>query len=170
MHRATTEPFDGERGLTVVELMVTMLVLGIIAAAAFAVLFRAFDTTNIVTSRRDVLGDGQFALDQMTKHIRQAESIDTAVSDADTIEMETYVNGEAKTIVWRVIGSSAPYELQLSTDGGTNYHTVLAYLASTDLLTYTSHDGVLDQVTIALALGTDTSTVEITSDVNMRNV
>lgn len=147
-----------------------MLVMGMIVSAAFSLLFRAYETTGIVESRRDMLGEGQFALDQMTKHIRQAESIDQVVSGAGTIDMETYVNGTATSVVWRATGASAPYRLELSTDGGTNFRTVVNDLRSTSLFTYTSHDGTLDQVTVVLSLGTDSATVDISSDISMRNV
>ena len=172
MQRATTSPsrWGDERGLTVTELMVTMAVMLLIVSAALAMMVRAMGTTGIVENRRDVLGDGQVALDQMVKQIRQAESVDQAVSDVDTLDMETYINGTATSVVWRATGSAAPFALEISTDGGTNFRTVASSLKSPSVFTYTSHDGLLDQVTINLQLGTKTSEVTITSDVSMRNV
>jgi hypothetical protein len=35
--------------------------------------------------------------------------------------------------------------------------------------TYTSHGGIVDQVTVSLSLGTTTSTVLIATDVQLRN-
>jgi len=153
----------------VTELLVTMAVMLLIVSAALAMMVRAMKTSGIVENRRDVLGEGQVALDQMVKQIRQAESLDEAVSDADTLDMETYINGTAKSVVWKATGSVAPYALELSIDGGTSFRTVASSLKSPNVFTYTSHDGLLDQVTVSLQLGTETSDVTITSDVSIRN-
>jgi hypothetical protein len=48
---------------------------------------------------------------------------------------------------------------------------VLQTLTDPNIFLYQTHDGVLDQVTITLSLGTKTTTVSpLTSDVEMRNV
>jgi prepilin-type N-terminal cleavage/methylation domain-containing protein len=159
-----------ERGLTFVELMVTLSVMGVITTAALAVFFRAFADTGIVENRRDVLGDGQIALEQMTKQLRQAESVDEINSSASTVTFSSYINGTPKDIVWRTTGGSSPYTLQVSTEGSAGpFRDVLSTLASNAVFTYTEHDGVLDQVTIDLRLGTKTATVAIATDVQLRN-
>lgn len=159
---------EDERGFTVVELMATMAVMGVIVAATLGVAYRALTDTGIVQNRRDVLGDGQLALTQLTKQLRQAESVNQLTSTTSLVEFNGYINGTAHKIAWRALGSAAPYQLQTRRDDGA-WWTVAKSLASADVFTYTTHDTVLDQVTIQLSLGTKTSTVTITSDVNMRN-
>ena len=66
-------------------------------------------------------------------------------------------------------GSFAPYTLEESRDGGAMYGSILPYLTSPSIFTYTSHGGIEDQVTITLSLGTTTSTVVVSSDVHLRN-
>ena len=66
---------NGETGFTLVELVVTMAVMSIVATAMMAVAIRSFTTTNTITNRRDVLTDGRIAIDQMTKQLRQGESV-----------------------------------------------------------------------------------------------
>jgi len=83
--RATTSRRDGQSGFTLVELLVTMLVMGVVATAVMAVAMRTFTTTATITNRRDVLADGRTALDRLSKELRQGESIDQTVSDASTI-------------------------------------------------------------------------------------
>ena len=158
-----------ERGFTLVELMVTMLVMGIVAGAVTSVAVNAFKTTSTITNRRDVFSDGRIALDRMSKQLRQGESIAQASSTASTVTFDTYIDGVAKTVVWRVNGSAAPFELLESRDGGSNFNTVVSSLGSNSVFTYTTHGGVLDQVTIALTLVTDTTEVELTTDVHLRN-
>ena len=83
--RRRTRPADGEAGFTLVELVVTMAVMSIVATAMMAVAMRSFTTTSTITNRRDVLVDGRVAIDQMTKQLRQGESVDLTASDASTL-------------------------------------------------------------------------------------
>jgi hypothetical protein len=145
-----------------------MSVMSIVATAVMTVSIQTVRTTNTVTDRRDVFNDGRFALDQLSTQIRQGESIDTT-SDAQTLRLSGYVDGTAKTIVWRATGTTAPYSLEHSTNGGTSYVTLLSALASKDIFTYTAHDGVNDQVTVAMELVTSTSSVDLTTDIYLRN-
>jgi prepilin-type N-terminal cleavage/methylation domain-containing protein len=168
VRRATPSPHSDQGGFTLVELLVTMLVMGIVSSTVMAVAMRAFTTTATVTNRGNVLSDGRFALDQLSKELRQAESVD-ATSTSSMIKFLSYQNGVSKTYVWRVTGTAIPYSLQVSRNGGSTYTTVLGELTSTSAFTYTSHGGLIDQVTISLSLGTKTSTVALSSDVQLRN-
>ena len=116
-------------------------------------------TTINVTDRRDVYDDARFALDQMTKDLRQGESVG-GTSDADSISVETHrsFDGDAISVVWRATGSAAPYTLQRSDDGGTRTSTCSTRSRPNQIFTYTDHDGVTDQVTISLDLETRTDT------------
>jgi len=168
VRRAIRSRCEDERGFTLVEILVAMLVMSVIATAVMSVAMRTMQTTITVADRRDVFADGRFALDQISKELRQAESIDLT-SDADTVSGPTYLDGDDIDVVWRASGTSAPFTLERSQDGGATFATVLSSLASKDLFTYTYHEGVLDQVTIDLDVTTRTSTVELTTDVYLRN-
>ena len=167
--------YRGERGFTLVEVMVTLAVMAIVVSAAFTVLFRAYDDTGIIDNRRDVHGAGQTSIERMVKQIRQATVI-YDYPDADfagggdprKVDMQTFLGGSPHRVVWQVVGTAAPYALQTQTDGGA-FVTVLQSLASPDIFAYTERDNVLDQITITLPLGTKTTTATITSDVQMRN-
>jgi prepilin-type N-terminal cleavage/methylation domain-containing protein len=168
--RATTSPGDGEQGFTLAELLVTMLVMGVVATAVMSVALRTFTTTATVTNRRDVLADGRNALDRLSKQLRQAESIDQGGTSASMITFSSYINGTPATIVWQVTGTSAPYTLTESTTGGANPVPVVTALGDSDVFTYTPSGSVLAQVTIRLPLETSTTTIEMTTDVQLRNV
>jgi prepilin-type N-terminal cleavage/methylation domain-containing protein len=173
---------DGETGFTLVELVVTMAVMSIVATAMMAVAMRSFTTTNTITNRRDVLADGRIAIDQMTKQLRQAESVDLTASNAYTLKFSGYIDGTQTTIEWRVTGTGAPYTLEQSRDAGAatpHFAPLVSPIlckASTDAgcsadpFTLVQHAGVVDQVTIDLTFQTDTSTVDLVSDVQLRNV
>ena len=167
MRRAITSPSEGEAGFTLVEILITAAVMSIVATAIMGFAMRVFTSTATIVERRDVFAEGRIALDRLSKQIRQGESVTT--STASQIEFESYLDGDPTTIAWRVTGSAAPYKLQESRDGGSTYVTVATSLTSNNVFTYTTHAGVTDQVTINMSLGTDTSTVDLTSDVYLRN-
>jgi len=166
--RSRSRRRDGEAGFTLVELLVTMAVMSIVATAVMGVAINILGTTVNVTDRRDVLNDGQYALDQLTKDLRQAESID-ATSTSSLVKAPTYRDGSSITVVWRATGSTAPFTLERSADGGSTFIPVLKALASKSVFTYTTHDDVKDQVTINISLETRTETVPFTTDVLLRN-
>jgi prepilin-type N-terminal cleavage/methylation domain-containing protein len=168
----------GEAGFTLVELMVTMAVMSIVATSVMSVAFRLFTTTNTVMNRRDVLTDGRQAIDQMSKQLRQGEAVDEANSSASQLTLSTYIDGTATTVVWRVTGAKAPYTLEQSRDGGATFAPLVSPLlcktksdagCTADPFTYTSHGGIVDQVTIDLTFQTDTSAIDLISDVDLRN-
>jgi prepilin-type N-terminal cleavage/methylation domain-containing protein len=166
--RVTTSRDKGEAGFTLVELLVTMMVMGIIASSVMMVALRTFTTTATITDRRDVFADGRVALDQLSKQLRQGESIDQAASTASSITFSSYIDGAPETIIWRVTGTAAPYSLEQSRDG-IHFAPVVSSLTNNTPFTYTSHGGIVDQVTVSLSLGTTTSTVLIATDVQLRN-
>ena len=166
--RAITSRSDDERGFTLVEVLVTMVILGVLTAAALALLFRAYTDTGIVESRRDVLGDARIALEQLSKQIRQATVVHTQTSTQ--LDIETYLDGANHRVVWSASSGACPCTLSRTVDGGSPA-VILETLQDTDVFAYTTLDGVLHQVTLKLAVGTKpTTTVEITSDVETRNL
>jgi prepilin-type N-terminal cleavage/methylation domain-containing protein len=167
--RATTSRLDGKAGFTLVELAVTMMVMGVVATAVMAVAMRTFTTTSTITNRRDVFADGRIALDRLSKQLRQGESIDQSSSSASSITFSGYIDGAPATIVWQVTGSSAPYSLEESTLGGANSVPVVSSLSDDNVFTYTTHGTVIDQVTVRLSLQTSTTTVVFSTEVQLRN-
>jgi hypothetical protein len=157
-----------------------MAVMSIVATAMMAVALRSFTTTATITNRRDVLADGRIAIDQMSKQLRQAESVDVGASSESTITFDTYIDGTAATVVWRVTGAAAPYTLEQSRDGGAYFAPLVSPLLCKTTadpgcslhppFTQISHGGVVDQVTIDLTFQTATSSVNLISDVQLRNV
>jgi prepilin-type N-terminal cleavage/methylation domain-containing protein len=173
--RATTSRADAEAGFTLAELLVTMLVMGIVASSVMMVALRTFTTTSTVTNRRDVLADGRTALDRLSKQLRQGESIDSACPEAtdspawtSSISFSGYIDGSASDIVWQASGT-APYTLEESIGGG-NLVPVVTSLADDDLFQCATHSNLIDQVTVRLPLQTTTTSVELKTDVELRNV
>jgi len=164
--RATTS--RAETGFTLVELLVTMAVMSIVATAVMAVAMRTFSTTSTITNRRDVLADARIAMDRLTKQLRQGAQLDQQTPS--TVSFTGYIDGRLGTIEWTVTGTKAPYTLEYSTNGGANLVPVVTSLADSAIFTYTTHGSVVDQVTVRLPLQTSTTTVVMTTDVQLRNV
>jgi hypothetical protein len=107
-------------------------------------------------------------LDRMGKQLRQGEVVQPS-STASQVTFNTYVDEAPSTVVWRVEGTSAPYALQESRNGGTSFATVVSAVDSPNVFTYVQHEGVTDEVTITLPLVTDTSSLTLTTDIHLRN-
>ena len=171
-------PAEDESGFTLVELLVTMMVMGLVASSVMMVALRTFTTTATVTDRRDVLADGRTALDRLSKQLRQAESVDSTCPDsadvpstwASSITFSGYIDGSPATIAWMVTGTSAPYTLEESRIGGANPVPIVSSLSDDDVFQCTTHANLIDQVTIRLPLQTTTTTVALKTDVQLRNV
>jgi len=147
-----------------------MLVMGIVATAVMSVALRTFTTTATVTNRRDVLADGRNALDRLSKQLRQAESVDGGGTSSSMITFSSYINGTPATIVWQVTGTSAPYTLTESTTGGANPVPVVTALSDNDVFEYSPNGTVQAFVSIRLPLQTSTTTIEMNTDVQLRNL
>jgi prepilin-type N-terminal cleavage/methylation domain-containing protein len=160
---------QGEDGFTLIELMITAAIMSIVSTAVIAMAMRTVDTSATIVDRRDVLAEGRIALDRLGKQLRQAESVDTTTSTATRIEVETYIDGTPTSVVWRVSGSTAPFQLQESRNGGTTFTTVATSLSASNVFRYTTHAGLTDQVTVDISLATPTNGVHLTSDVYLRN-
>jgi hypothetical protein len=89
-----------------------MAVMSVVATAMMAVAFRSFTTTATITNRRDVLVDGRTAIDQMTKQLRQAESVDLAASSDSTITFQTYIDGTTATVIPSRIAAAVQDEVR----------------------------------------------------------
>ena len=172
MRRAITSLWRTKRhdegGFTLVELMVTMSVMCDRGDRGDGRIASDVRTTNTVTDRRDVFNDGRFAIDQLTTQIRQGESIDTT-SDAQTLRLSGYIDGTAKTIVWRTTGTTAPYTLEQSRRTAARPYVDAAELARRRRTSSrTPRTTASDQVTVDDAADDVDVDVDLTTDVHLQ--
>lgn len=152
-----------ERGFTIIEVGVTLLMMAVITAAFLTVFARVLTDTETVQARRDYLNDMRLAMEQMTKHIRQATAVDTM--QVDYIGMDTLIDGTPTQVNYRVVGTDLVKEV----DGGASV-PILSNLATSSIFTYTTVDGTLQEVDILFTVDTGRSTLDLRSEVEMRNL
>lgn len=154
--------------MTLVEVMISSIIL-LILVAAMLTFFNVIQRTNIRQEKRnEITGQMRLAIDNMTKEIRQA-SVIRITSSASVMDMDTYVNGTSKHVVWTATGTI----LTRSVDGGAA-RTFLEGLTSTNLFTYAP--GITDATDITIDLRArpvrftaDPAVVRLTSQVRLRN-
>lgn len=80
-----------KKGFTLVELILTILVMGIIAVVSAQVLMRGIDTYSLITSRKDALQRARMSMDRMTDELALVNSArltaigDTSISFTDAL-------------------------------------------------------------------------------------
>lgn len=162
-----------ERGFTVVELTVVAALLLLVTSSMLAVFASAQRSSAFAQERAHTLDAMRSTMSRMTKEIRQAEAIDPS-SDADTLQIDTYVLGTAKTIRFEAVGTQLR-----RVDVGAGSTTVLQEdLDSASIFTYTLPTGtspVGDATVITLSLNVQPerlpeTVVTLTSEVRLRNV
>ncbi len=105
-----------ESGFTLIELVITIVVVGIIAGVLFPVIYYGAESYRQQVARTELMSRGRLALERMSREIRQAvpnttRTGTTAVAD-DTLEFGTAVF-VSKYVA--ISGGSAPFTLQDNT-------------------------------------------------------
>jgi prepilin-type N-terminal cleavage/methylation domain-containing protein len=156
---------DREDGVTLVELLVTMAVMAIVVTAVMSIWLRGQTETQTVFNRRNDLNDMRFAMQLMTKELRQADHVYS--NTPSTIDVDTYING----VKHRVAFSASGTRLTRQVDSGT-LDTLVTNLSNTSLFTYDPVGGTLHQITILMEVNTSSKegTLNIQSEVVTRNL
>jgi type II secretory pathway component PulJ len=154
-----------EDGVTVVELMVTAAVMAVVVSAVMGVWLRGQSESQTIYSRRNDLNDMRFAMQLMTKDLRQAAKVHT--NTVSTLDVDTYVNGVKHRIAYTASGAN----LTRSVDGAAAQR-LLSTLANTNVFTYSFVGSTLHQVRILLTVDTTSheGTLNLQSEVETRNL
>ena len=154
-----------EDGVTLVELLVTMAVMAIVVTAVMSIWLRGQSETQTVFNRRTDLNDMRFAMQLMTKELRQAAKVYS--NTASTIDVDTYINGAKHRVAFTASGTS----LTRTVDSGTA-ETLVTNLSNTSLFTYDPVGGELHQITILMEVNTSSKegTLNLQSQVVTRNL
>jgi type II secretory pathway pseudopilin PulG len=159
-----------------VEVLITMLIVGIVASSLMAVFISLQRSERFTQDRSEALDDMRVAMERMTKEIRQATSIDLTSGDS-RIEMDAYVNGTSQHLIYEIVGEQLVRRV-----GASGTAVVIAsdldvpYPAGETFFAYTFPDSgtVADAVVVSIRLRVHPprrpdTTLELRSEVRVRN-
>ncbi len=73
------------KGFTLIELILTIIIVGIIASVAASVLMRGIDAYSLITNRKDALQHARVGMDRMVSELLLARNIDITYIASDHI-------------------------------------------------------------------------------------
>lgn len=141
----------------------------IVIVAALTSLESVTNAQAFQMNRSESLTSMRGALNRMTKELRQANTIDTAASNATVMSFTTYIGGVPRAVVYRASGTT----LTRSLDGATAV-PMLTHLESTNLFTTVAGANASDiqwvRITLRVTAAKGAGTVLVLeSTVNLRN-
>jgi type II secretory pathway pseudopilin PulG len=155
-----------ESGFSLIELVLTVTLLMLVMGSLLTIFESVQRSAAFTENRSETLDSMRLTLDQMTKEIRQATAV-SANSSSSRLEMDTYILGVTKNVVYEATGT----ELTRSVSDGTPV-VLQDHLTTTDVFTYT--DSVFSVQVVGLSLSVqprlapDTVLV-LTSEASLRN-
>ena len=165
--RFRSRRISAEGGFTILELSVTTMLLLVVIGSLMSV-FLSIQRTQVFTQERSqTLDDMRIAIDRLTKEARQATTINSG-STASTLDMQTFVNGISKRVIYQVDSSST----KLLRTVGANSATILTNLDSPAIFTYAP--GVIGAQVITVSLSVHparrpNTILQLKSEVRLRN-
>lgn len=141
MPRSTTErPIPGQRGLTLLELIVTMVILGIIAAAASFFFANGMQGYQLNRSAADLALKSQIALERLSLELRDMNGLSGGSQVAVVPDVSIQYASDSLPSP-RAIGYDATSKtLYLSRTPGVGEHTLLDQVTAFTLSVDTSQD------------------------------
>ena len=95
---------DGERGTTLVELLISMTIFSVALAMTYMVLITVQKQTKDQTSRADSVGNARIALAQIDRQVRSGNVLYNPASETLPLSMRVYTqaNGDQRCVQWQV--------------------------------------------------------------------
>lgn len=95
---------DGDEGVTLVELLVTMFILGIVTAAAYSVLISVTRQSRDVQGREQTVGNARLAIEQIDRQIRSGNVLYDPALEAlpNSMRVYTQANGVNRCVQWQL--------------------------------------------------------------------
>ena len=156
-------------GIALIELLIYSALLMVVMGASLSSLEGVTNAQAFQMNRSQSLAAMRVTLNRMTAELRQASSVDSALSGPSTLTFNTYIRGAKRTMTYRATGTV----LTRAFDGGADV-PVLQDLASTNVFTTVAATtaGGVQWVAISLRVhaskGAGTELV-LDSEVNLRN-
>lgn len=126
------EPLQGERGTTLVELLISMTIFSLALAMVYSVLITVQRQTKDQTSRADSVGNARLALAQIDRQVRSGNVLYNPATETLPLSMRVYTqaNGAQRCVQWQVFGGklrSRSWSPAWQTDGQVSGWAVVAH-------------------------------------------
>jgi type II secretory pathway pseudopilin PulG len=160
------EPLRDQRGITIVEVVITTALLSLVMAVLWSTLWQAQRTESYTRGRTEALDDMRLALNRMSKDLRQATDI-VGTPTPSRIEVTTYVDETLEDVVYEVTGS----RLTRTVAGGAK-EIVRSDLVSSAVFEYEPDADTATIVKIELVVKPNNlpdTTLTLDSEVDLRN-
>jgi hypothetical protein len=160
---------DTSSGIALIELLIYSALLMVVMGATLSSLEGVTNAQSFQMNRSQTLASMRVTLNRMTAELRQASSVDPALSNPSTLTFSTYVRGAKRNVTYRAQDTV----LSRAFDGGADV-PVLQDLASTNVFTTVTANTAAGVQWVAVNLrvhaskGAGTELV-LDSEVNLRN-
>ncbi len=153
-----------ESGLTLVELLVTLAIIGFVITAVYTFYLSGLSGWKRSTDRMEYQQNARIAMDKMVRDLRYACAVELQEPAEEGLYREILfkVPGESRTLRFCRLGQN----LVKNTSPTSHYHLVVA-LGITDLLFALNENGV---VTITITAGSEKGSFTLTSSIRPRNL
>lgn len=94
----------GDGGLSLVELMVAMGILGVVTAVAYSVLITVTKQSRDLQGRSETVGQARLAIEQMDRQIRSGNVLFNPANEAlpNSMRVYTQANGQERCVQWQM--------------------------------------------------------------------
>lgn len=122
----------GDKGTTLVELLISMTIFSLALAMVYSVLITVQRQTNDQTSRADSVGNARLALQQIDRQVRSGNVLYNPASETLPLSMRVYTqaNGDQRCVQWQVFNGklrSRSWSPTWTTDGQVSAWAVVAH-------------------------------------------
>jgi prepilin-type N-terminal cleavage/methylation domain-containing protein len=80
--RSAPAPVRRQRGFTVMELVIAIVIMGILSVVGVSMISDTFTTARVVNARESSANDARYALERLAREIREVKFVDTATGYA----------------------------------------------------------------------------------------
>lgn len=98
---------EHDNGVSLVEVLVTMLIFAVIMVGVYSVLITVQRQSRDISGREETVGNARLATEQMDRQIRSGNVLYDPAKEALPLSMRVYTqaNGDDRCIQWRVLGT-----------------------------------------------------------------
>jgi len=122
----------GDKGTTLVELLISMTIFSLALAMVYSVLITVQRQTKDQTSRADSVGNARLALQQIDRQVRSGNVLYNPASETLPLSMRVYTqaNGDQRCVQWQVFNGklrSRSWSPTWTTDGQVSAWAIVAH-------------------------------------------